>query len=197
VPRPVIQKFLGIWHGRGVGLHPAELPAGVLGISHWLTGDPVSKSESSPNRWFLGKIQRDDFAVCDFGPAEFGPRGDSTALLRVADVLQVSDPARCGGVADKNLAFRSRPRLPKYLTQQQIIDLFARRQLMPPRRKGRPANFAQCCLRDVAVLETIIVRIARGGCAGCGGHGLQSNWCGCGKGKKSGSCRSAAGVAGD
>ena len=59
----------------------------------------------------------------------------------------------------KNLALpKPGRRLPKYLTQQQILDLLGApvKLMATPRRKGpgRPIS-ASVCLRDVAVLETI------------------------------------------
>ncbi len=155
---PWIRKFLAhLATDRGASVYTQRNYRDALNeFARWHGGE-----RSSPPAW--DKLQRDDFR----GYLRFLGRNH---LGRAATQLRFSALRtfyrfliRHGAVETspvRNLALpKPARRLPKYLTRQQILDLFAAPAKLLESQKqrkgpGRPVS-ALVCLRDVAVLETI------------------------------------------
>jgi integrase/recombinase XerC len=162
-----IQKFLAhLATDRGASVYTQRnYRQALLEFSHWhQLESPVSKVQSPKSAPMVAweKLQRDDFR----GYLRFLGRqnlGRAAIQLRFCALRTFYKFLIRHGVVGaspiKNLALpKQGRRLPKYLTQQQIIDLFGApvKLMATPRRKGpgRPIS-PSVCLRDVAVLETI------------------------------------------
>jgi len=152
-----IQKFLAhLATDRGASVYTQRNYRQALReFSHW-----HQEERQQPPAW--EKLQRDDFR----GYLRFLGRqnlGRAAIQLRFCALRTFYKFLIRHGVVGaspiKNLALpKPGRRLPKYLTKQQILDLFGApvKLMATPRRKGpgRPIS-ASVCLRDVAVLETI------------------------------------------
>ena len=152
-----IQKFLAhLATDRGASVYTQRnYRQALLEFSKW----HHEERQQSP-AW--EKLQRDDFR----GYLRFLGRqnlGRAAIQLRFCALRTfykfLIRHGMVGASPIKNLALpKQGRRLPKYLTKQQIIDLFGApvKLMATPRRKGpgRPIS-ASVCLRDVAVLETI------------------------------------------
>jgi site-specific recombinase XerD len=152
-----IQKFLAhLATDRGASVYTQRNYRQALQeFSHW----HHEERQQSP-AW--EKLQRDDFR----GYLRFLGRqnlGRAAIQLRFCALRTfykfLIRHGMVGASPIKNLALpKPGRRLPKYLTKQQIIDLFGApvKLMATPRRKGpgRPIS-PSVCLRDVAVLETI------------------------------------------
>ena len=152
-----IQKFLAhLATDRGASVYTQRNYRQALQeFSHW-----HHEERQQPPAW--EKLQRDDFR----GYLRFLGRqnlGRAAIQLRFCALRTFYKFLIRHGVVGaspiKNLALpKQGRRLPKYLTKQQMLDLFSApvKLMATPRRKGpgRPVS-AGVCLRDVAVLETI------------------------------------------
>ena len=162
-----IQKFLAhLATDRGASVYTQRNYRQALQeFFHWhQLESPVSEVQSPKSTPMVAweMLQRDDFR----GYLRFLGRqnlGRAAIQLRFCALRTFYKFLIRHGVVGaspiKNLALpKQGRRLPKYLTQQQIIDLFGApvKLMATPRRKGpgRPIS-PSVCLRDVAVLETI------------------------------------------